>query len=263
MYKKVYVEITNNCNLSCNFCIKNKRNIKYMTLSDFKKILTKLNGYTKYLYLHVLGEPLMHPKINEFINEASKNFYVNITTNGYLIKNIADNKNIRQLNISLHSFDTKYKISLEDYMDNIFYVVDKLKNNTYISFRLWVKNKYSNEIIKLINKRYNSNIKKVDNIKISKNIYLNIHDEFIWPDLENNIHNNNGKCYALKDHIGILVDGTIVPCCLDSLGTIKLGNIFEENLENVINSKRYLEMLEGFKNNKKTEELCKKCNFIK
>ena len=82
MYKKVYVEITNNCNLKCDFCIKNSRENKFMSLVDFNIILEKLETYTNYLYFHVLGEPLLHPKINEFINIASNKFNINITTNG-------------------------------------------------------------------------------------------------------------------------------------------------------------------------------------
>ena len=106
--KKIYVEITNKCNLSCEFCIQNKRNSIFMNKNNFEIVLDKLKNTTKYLYLHVLGEPLLHPKINEFINLASKNYFVNITTNGYLIKRIIDNKNIRQINISrnLNTFKT-------------------------------------------------------------------------------------------------------------------------------------------------------------
>ena len=49
MYKKIYLEITNNCNLNCDFCIKNSRPNKYMIFEDFKTILSKLEPYTKYL----------------------------------------------------------------------------------------------------------------------------------------------------------------------------------------------------------------------
>ena len=99
MYKKIYLEITNNCNLSCPFCIKNERVKQFMTFDNFKVILEKIKPYTNYLYFHVLGEPLLHPKINEFIDYGSKLFNINITTNGYLIDRIIDNKNIRQINI--------------------------------------------------------------------------------------------------------------------------------------------------------------------
>ena len=88
VFKKIYIEITNVCNLNCSFCHGTKRARKYMSFAEFKTILTKIKKYTKYLYFHVMGEPLMHPQINEFINEASKDFYVNITTNGYLIKKL-------------------------------------------------------------------------------------------------------------------------------------------------------------------------------
>ena len=99
MYKKVYIEITNNCNLSCDFCPHNKRKNEFITLDNFNIILDKLENYTKYLYLHVLGEPLLHPNINEIIDVASKRYKINITTNGYLIDKIKNNKNIRQINI--------------------------------------------------------------------------------------------------------------------------------------------------------------------
>ena len=114
-YKKVYIEITNRCNLSCDFCIKNKRKIKDISIEEFENILEKLKPITNYLYFHILGEPLIHPKINELIDIASKSFNINITTNGYFIDKIKDNPNIRQINISLHSFDEKYHISLDKY----------------------------------------------------------------------------------------------------------------------------------------------------
>ncbi len=262
-YKKIYVEITNSCNLTCPFCAKSKRPKEFITIDNFKIILEKLNNYTDYLYFHILGEPLIHPKINELIDLASKNYKVNITTNGYLIKNIKDNKNIRQLNISLHSYNERYNKSLEDYLNDIFEVTDKLKEYSFISYRLWVTSIYNKDIIDILNKKYNSNLdyKNIkNNSTISKNIFISTHDEFIWPNDSCEL-NNSGSCYALKDHIGILSDGSVVPCCLDSEGVIKLGNIYENNLDEIRSSKRYRSIEEGFKNNIRIEELCKKCNF--
>ena len=93
-FKKIYIEITNNCNLNCDFCIKNKRPIKYIDIEHFMYLLNSLKNHTDYLYFHILGEPLIHPKINYLINEASKYYKINITTNGYLINRISGNKNI-------------------------------------------------------------------------------------------------------------------------------------------------------------------------
>lgn len=256
------MEITNACNLNCDFCIKNKRKIKYLTKDEFIFILDKIKPYTDYLYFHVLGEPLLHKDINEFINIASKDFKINITTNGYLIDKIKGNKNIRQLNISLHSFNDKYNINLTKYLDNIFDTIETL-DNTYISLRLWIKNKYNKDIIDYINNRFNLNIDyDIENYKIKENIFINNFHEFIWPDLENNYYCENGTCYALIDHIGILSDGTIIPCCLDSKGNINLGNIYENNLNDILTSDIVVNMINGFKNNNKCEELCRHCQFI-
>ena len=117
----------------------------------------------------------------------------------------------------------------------------------------------------MINKHYNVKL-DINNIKnnttIIKNIFISINEEFIWPDLTNNYYNEIGTCYALKDHIGILVDGTIVPCCLDSKGIIKLGNIFNNSIDEIKLSDRYQNMLNGFKNSKKCEMLCRKCKYL-
>lgn len=261
-FKKIYIETTNLCNLNCDFCIKNRRKKEIMTIQNFKIILSKIKNYTNYIYLHILGEPLLNPKLNEFILLASKEgFNINITTNGYLIDKIKDNKNIRQVNISLHSFDVKYNVELKKYLNNIFDSVEELiKNDTYISLRLWVKNKYSEDIINEVNNYYKVNITK--NNKIKENLFFNFEKQFIWPDLNNSYYNESGKCYGLTDHIGILVDGTIVPCCLDTLGIINLGNIFKEEIDEILNKKTVIKMIEGFKNNKKEMELCKHCNFL-
>ena len=254
MYKKVYVEITNNCNLNCDFCIHNERQKKFMNIDEFKTVLEKLKNHTKYLYLHVLGEPLIHPNINEFINIASSSFNVNLTTNGYLIKRIKENKNIRQINISLHSSQK----NIEKYLENIFEVTDILKKYTYINYRLWTGK--NDEIIKLLEKKYNVKIK--ESMKLEENVFIDFDEEFIWPDLNNNICKTSGKCYALKDHVGILVDGTVIPCCLDGNGNINLGNVFENNLDDIITSDRCQNMINGFKEKKLVEPLCKHCGFI-
>lgn len=266
MYKKVYLEITNICNLNCPFCIKNQRPLKMLSDEEFKIILKKLEGYTKYLYFHLMGEPTMHPKINEFIDFASKDFNINITTNGYLIKKLENNRNIRQINISLHSFDEIYNKSLEEYMNDILETVEKLKMTTYISLRFWAKNKKDKEILKYLENYYHKKIEIYEgkkSITLDKNVFLSFDKEFTWPEIkEKENKNEQGMCYALRDHIGILSDGTVVPCCLDSKGSINLGNILKQDLIDIINSTRYQEMKKGFSENKRVEKLCQNCTFL-
>ena len=260
MFKKVYVEITNNCNLSCSFCNEVKRKKEYIKVDNFKIILKKLKGYTNYLYFHLMGEPLMHPQINELIDIASSDYNINITTNGYLLNLISNNKNITQINISLHSYNEKYHKSIDQYLNNIFESVDKLLvNNTIINYRLWTSTKYKDDILNKLNNHYN--VKINGNTKIKDNVFIEFDSEFIWPDLNNSYYNEEGSCMGLRTHIGILVDGSVVPCCLDTNGVINLGNIYNDDLDKILDNDRVKSIKKNFENNKKVENLCKHCNF--
>lgn len=264
--KKIYLEITNGCNLNCDFCIKNSRKVISINYDNYKYIIDKIKDYANELYLHVLGEPLMHKDINNYINYAYKDgLMVNITTNGYLIDKIKDNHNIHRLNISMHSFNPKYGIDINNYLNNIFSVIDNIRDKTFVSLRLWVNSKYNATILDYINQRYNTNICRLDDnqkIKITNNLMIDTFHEFIWPDLNNKYYSESGKCMGLIDHIGILSDGRIIPCCLDSKGIITLGNIYENSLNEVFDSDRVKSMIAGFKKNYKCEELCRHCKFL-
>ena len=144
------------------------------------------------------------------------------------------------------------------YMDKIFDATDVLKKYTFINYRLWLGN--DDKILKKLEEKYQVSIKI--NKTIEKNVFVDIDEEFVWPNLNNNIYKNKGKCYGLKSHVGILVDGTVVPCCLDGNGCINLGNIFDKSFEEIINSKKAIKIIEGFNNNVLTQELCKHCGFI-
>lgn len=261
MFKKIYIEITNICNLNCHFCIKNNRTQQFMEFNDFKHVIEEVKPFTNYLYFHVMGEPLLHPNINEFIDYTSNNFKINITTNGYLINKIKENKNIRQVNISLHSFYDKGPLSLEEYLTNITTTIEELlNNNTYINLRLWTNSPYTKDILNYLNKFYNKEL-ELKTMKIKENLHLEIEKEFIWPSLNNNYYEEKGTCYGTRTHIGILVDQTVIPCCLDSDCHINLGNLKKEHLKDIISSQRYINIKTNFQNNKKIEELCKHCNF--
>ena len=260
MFKKVYVEVTNSCNLNCSFCKGTKKEKRFIGLDNFKIVLDKLEGYTGYLYFHVMGEPLLHPEINKIIELASERYFVNITTNGYLIDRIKDCKGIRQLNISLHSYDSKL-VDLDTYINKIFEVVDSLCKDTYISYRMWVDGVNKLYIIHKLEEKYGVSIGEERHLKLDKNVYFDIEDEFVWPDINNTYYSEVGTCMGCRSHIGILVDGTVVPCCLDSDGVIDLGNIYKNEINDIINSGLFKEIKEGFLNNKKVHELCKRCNF--
>ena len=270
-FKKVYIEITNICNLNCSFCIKDNRMKKEMSIDEFETVLKKIDKYTDYIYLHVKGEPLIHNKLDEILSLTNKyKKYVNITTNGVLLKNkiniLKKYNNIRQINISLHSENNK-----DNYIDDILDAVDELKT-IFIVYRFWTlkDNKLDNKMLEYLSKikeKYNINnelyneIINGNNLKISNNIYINKDKEFEWPDISNNYYNENGFCYGLKNQIGVLVDGTITICCLDSFGVSNLGNIFNDDIEIIMNSEKVKNIIKGFNNRKVYLDICKHCSY--
>lgn len=272
-FKKIYIEITNKCNLNCSFCSKSNKIKKEMSTDQFEYILKEINNYTDYIYLHVKGEPLLHSCFKDILNISKKyNKQVNITTNGTLlkskVKDIVTSNVVRQINISMQSMTNK--TYLDDILDSVNYILNN--SNIQVVLRFWAlkNNQFSNlqnDIIKRIVTYFNLDnniLKEIDeqsNIILRKRLYINKESLFIWPSLENNYYNEVGKCYGLKTHVGILSDGTVVPCCLDSEGIINLGNIFNESFYDIINSNRSQNMIKNFNNNKVCEMLCKKCSF--
>ena len=276
MFKKIYIEITNICNLKCSFCPETERKKEFISIEKFEEVISKIHNYTKLVCLHVKGEPLLHNQLGEILEILEKyNLKVNITTNGTLIKEklqtIKNSKAIRQINFSIHSI-TQNETLNKQYLQNIFQSVEELEN-IIISYRLWnlktIKDNNSNEnIIKAIEDYYNiSNLKQhlINNsfLKIKENIFINQDIEFTWPNINGKSIIEKGRCLALKEQIAILVDGAVVPCCLDNNGDIPLGNILEETIEDILKKPKSIAIKKNFENNIITCELCKSCGFLK
>lgn len=270
MYNKVYVEITNICNMNCSFCHGHSRAPRRMTTEEFAIILDKLTEHTKYIYYHLMGEPLTHPLLPDFIKLAGTRGYKSIiTTNGTLLHSRQDAllaAGVHKVNISLHSFENGND---EDYIRYIHNIADFAKNaastGTIVVFRLWNKgfdngkNEFALNVLKQnIPGDWVANTR---GIRIRDKIFIEMDERFEWPDSNAEIKGNKFYCYGLKSQFGILVDGTVVPCCLDSDGVISLGNIFKEDLNTILHSKRASAMLTGFQCGKATEDLCKRCGF--
>lgn len=272
-FKKIYIEITNICNKNCSFCTPSSLKKKSMTLEEFEHILKQIKPYSDYIYLHVKGEPLLHPNFKEILELCTKyKIYVNITTNGTFLnknKEIIQNANcVRQINISFQSFETSTEKS-DELIDAVSYLLEN--TSIYICYRFWALKdlKFSplnEKIIEKIVQKHKLETKIVDNIyalsniKLKNNLFLNKDILFEWPSLKNK-EVLESSCYGLRKHLAILVDGTVVPCCLDSEGIINLGNIFEKPLKEILQQERVINIVSKFQQGKCQEELCKRCSY--
>ncbi|MBX9137475.1 MULTISPECIES: radical SAM protein [unclassified Clostridium] len=282
-FKKVYIEITNVCNLSCNFCPKTKRKYKFMNKEEFTYILEQVKPFTDHIYFHLMGEPLLHENIEYFLKESKeKGLHVNLTTNGTLLNKVGDkiiNSNaVRQVNISLHSFEANKKtVELEEYLNNVTDFIIKARENSNIicAIRLWNmdsedlrgENNLNKEILKIIEENLglefslSEKLQESNKIKLKDKVYLNMAEKFQWPDIKIDTLGENVFCHGLRNQIGILADGTVVPCCLDSDGNLELGNVFEKTLEDILNGERATNIYNGFSRRVAVESLCQKCGY--
>ncbi len=268
MFKKAYVEITNICNLSCDFCHGTKRTPHRLTAAEFNCIVQRLRGHTEYVYLHILGEPLTHPELGEIMVAVAKGgMKCCITTNGTLLRDCEQvllAAPLHKLSVSLHSFEVNGG-DLQSYLQSVCEVCKRLaESGTICALRLWNSGgaeTLNGEILSFLREFFGSDWQKNrDGYKLGRNLYLENAAKFDWPDIEAG-ERNVQFCQGLRDQIGILCDGTVVPCCLDADGSIPLGNIFEQTLDEILGSERAKAIYDGFSNRAPSEALCRRCGF--
>ena len=272
-FNKVYLEISNICNLHCSFCPGTKRKKHTLSEEEFSILLPKLRPYSDFLYFHLMGEPLCHPQLDSFLNQAgTAGFKVIITTNGTLLKKQTDillsSSALHKINISLHAFEANdLAIPFEDYLQNCFAFGQKAEGNKIVVYRLWNHGgaeQKNGEILSTMEQFFPKPWKEDRRgIRIGEKIFLEYGDKFDWPDLTAPEGSYKVFCYGLRDQIGVLCDGTVVPCCLDHEGDLALGNLFKDDLDTILATPRAKAIYDGFADRTAAEELCRKCGYAR
>lgn len=274
MLKKAYVEITNRCNLSCSFCPKTKREGRTMTADEFALVLDRLRGHVTYVYLHVMGEPLLHPQLGQLMALAEeRGMKICITTNGTLLPQrgteLLHAGNLHKISVSLHSFEGNDRALAEErtYLESVWDFAAKAgARGVIVALRLWNEGgaeTLNGSILDFLREKLGASDwpeMRDGSFKLADHLYLERAQKFDWPDMGAD-EVNTQFCYALRDQLGVLADGTVVPCCLDHEGDLALGNLFEGDLDTILNSTRARALRDGFSNRAPAEELCRRCGY--
>ena len=272
-FNKIYLEISNICNLNCAFCPGTSRRKRALTEEEFSLLLPKLRPWSDYLYFHLMGEPLCHPKLQRFLELAGNTgFKVIITTNGTLLQKQQDilisAPALHKVNISLHAFEANdLAVPFETYLRDCFNFGKAAEGRKIVVYRLWNQggaDQKNSEILAAMEdffpKPWHSDRRGV---RIGEKVFLEYGDKFDWPDLSAPEGSCRVFCYGLRDQIGVLCDGTVVPCCLDHEGDLALGNLLHEDMETILNSPRAKAIYDGFTDRTAAEELCRKCGYAR
>ena len=299
MIDRCYIEITNTCNLDCHFCPKHQRARRQLSAEEFDLLTDKVRGKVCFLYFHLMGEPLLHPLLPQFITMArEKGFKTVLTSNGTLLhramnlldtqkdKNLLDTQKDRNLldalphkvQLSLHSHESNARGELSSYMEEVMqFATQAAAKGTCVVLRLWNQgglDKENEQVMDYIAGYVPRPWKeRPDGFRLCDNLYLEFDRKFEWPSAEASSEKEKSAdassdtspdkrevfCKALLKQIGVLSDGSLVPCCLDHNGDVVLGNLFHQSLEEILSSPRAQAMIEGFQHHTATEALCQNC----
>ena len=277
MRSRVYIEITNRCNLSCDFCHGTRRPLRTMTPSEFRILAQKLREETSYLYLHVLGEPLLHPQLPELLAIAGDlDFRVCLVTNGTLLarqrETLLAAPALHKLSVSLHSFEGNGGVGdLEEYLQQVWDTCFPLSQRGVLcALRLWndgAAQRCNAQVLDFLSGRIGQDVETLSrdargNRTLRSHLFLEQAERFDWPDLAAPASGAN-FCHGLTRQLAVLCDGTVTPCCLDSEGTIALGNLFTQTLPEILQSPRAAAMAAGFAARNPSEELCRRCGYAR
>lgn len=284
MLKKAYFEITNVCNLNCSFCPKTKREKRFVTTEEFASVAEKLAGRIEYLYLHLMGEPTLHPELPRMLDIGGRyGFKIIITTNGTTLAEkgelLLSADSVYKISISIHSFEANERSQeeyLSSYLQPCFDFAHRASSAGKICvFRLWNlngmgttgENDKNPEILDQMRQYFGGSWQFTrSGMRIADRVFLEYGEKFEWPDPSSSEKYDADAdcfCHGLRDQIGILCDGTVVPCCLDSEGSIRLGNIFDSSLEDILESPKAKAFYDSFTKRKSPTALCSSCGYAK
>ena len=265
--------------MNCSFCHGTRREPRQMSLGEFARVVSNLKGITEYLYLHVLGEPLSHPMLPTFIEYAKAcGFKVAITTNGTLLRSKGESLLLTRpykVNISLHSFEGESGEAREQYISSCLDFAERASEQGILTvLRLWnlsdgaaadlSADTLNSTALSTLRSRFGDPESiSTRGGRIRDKLHFEFGERFEWPDMNAEYLGDAVFCHGLGDHFGILVDGRVVPCCLDREAAIELGNVYETDLDTILSCDRAEKMREGFKCKRASEDLCRKCGYAR
>lgn len=268
------------CNLSCSFCIGNSRAPRFMSAAEFSHVLRQIHPFAQHVYLHVLGEPLMHPLLDEFLHAVkSEGLTANLTTNGTLLAErqplLLKAKALRKVSVSLHSMEFESEELKKRYLREVTtFALAAAESGIICELRMWNVGEdrtNNSEMLENVCRRLNLSGTSIEeskehfrlsgNATLAPRLYFGEAERFEWPSMKAPHTDRPIFCYALRSQAAVLCDGTVVPCCLDSCGDIALGNIFTTSFAEILESARAKALYDGFSHRQPSEELCRRCGY--
>ncbi|MDD5439557.1 MAG: radical SAM protein [Candidatus Omnitrophica bacterium] len=269
---EIVLETTNQCNIRCTMCAINhmKRPVGRLPLDKFKRVIDEIKDYAELVYLHGLGEPLLHPDIVEMVSYcASSNIRSGISTNAtvldaamakallkagldYIILAVDGAARETFEKIRLNADYNKVTANIRDFLD----IKGTIKNKNFAVVQMVLSDETRGErddFLKQWSRR-----KNLDAVRIKRLIDLRFMKGDSRP-----AGICDKPCFYLWRQANIYWDGTVSLCCMANDNEEVVGNIFTEgSLAKVWNSeamkeKRALHLKRAWS----TIPICNRCDI--
>jgi radical SAM protein with 4Fe4S-binding SPASM domain len=253
-----------------------------MDLSFFRSVIEQASAYTGEIACHVMGDPLTHTHLSDYLDVIHTNgLKAILTSSGFFLKkqsyDTLFHPSVKQINISLNSYNKNdTSLTLEQYLTPVLALCtehQKRKAPCFINLRIWNLDEHMSErsfneaLFGYLSDAFDTSLsveriyrERPRSLRLAPKLLIHFDHYFEWPSLNNQVY-GDGTCQGLQSHIGILADGRVVPCCLDGDGIMTLGNLHETSLDAILKCERTTAMVKGFKEGKAVEELCQKCSY--
>lgn len=247
MLKRLAIEPTNKCNLSCKHCWSKDSKVEkgFMDFNFYERLIKEAKeiGITG-ISLNFSGEPTLHPRFADMIRLAP--CPVAFATNGLImtddILDALSKAKVNGINFSIHNRNN----------------VEKIYANI-----LNVKNIVVN--IGATIERGEMSDSDIDYIKQTCPIRVVIKPmikDMTWI-TEGYKTIPNYSCDKIQRSMYILWNGKVTLCCRDIGCEMAFGDVMKNGILGVWNSKEYIEKRIAIGTKKFNLDLCKKCNLWK
>ncbi|ANE33465.1 radical SAM superfamily enzyme, MoaA/NifB/PqqE/SkfB family (SPASM domain) [Campylobacter hyointestinalis subsp. lawsonii CCUG 27631] len=286
----ITIEPTNVCNAKCPVCETGSgilgRKKSFLSFEDFKVIIDKIAPYTNTLMYYFMGEPFLNKDWVKQVKYAKEKgiSFISSCTNGD-VKGIP--QGIIDSGIDFVSFqmggttqETQqiYRVgtNLENIRHNLVETIKlkkKVKSKVHIEagFILMKHNEHQvDEFIKWCIKIGVDSFNIIDpcvrTIEQGKQYLPTDKKHWIYDPVkfENGILKRRiepqNDCPWIYYSMTIMVNGDVVPCCHDACGKEVMGNLIEQNLDDVWNGNKFQNFRDRIHNNQRDVNICRLCS---
>ncbi|EFR46740.1 hypothetical protein HCCG_01287 [Helicobacter cinaedi CCUG 18818 = ATCC BAA-847] len=259
-----------------------------MDLELFEKICYEIQSHTKRVCLHILGDPL---GVKDFISyvEILKKYHlaVELVTTGLFLQEwhfeLLTQKPFVQVAFSLSAFLANENLLKKRHLEQILkFCAFNLSQNSpiFVNLRLHSDDIFADSVkfrvlcgfvarfFGLDSNVFMESLKK-GRVRLGAKVFANPKTSFEWEQsggvktyrLKAQKSNIKVFCYGAIKQFGILSNGNVVPCCIDHGGKTSFGNVREQGIREILQSKKFVDFALALKRGKAPCELCEKCGY--